>query len=145
MFANSHQTRTLEVPRRARFVRLGWMVSWLIAGLVIVSLLVGFTWSRNLVPYPSAERQAAAQLQLRFQPQININQQTAYQTPDDLPQVQGWYAQHLDLSHDMPQGDTCVTMTRVDPYLFFQQSLIVTLCAQPTRTLIYVNRSLAIR
>ena len=145
MFADSHQTRTLEVPHRARFVRFGWIAIWLIVGVVVVSLLVGFTWSHNLVPYPNAERLAAAQLQLRFQPQVNISQQSGYQTSDDLPQVLGWYAQHFGLSHEMPQGDTCVTMTRVDPYLFFQQSLSVTLCAHPTQTLIFVNRNLAIR
>jgi hypothetical protein len=121
------------------------MAVWLIVALLIAGLIIGLNWSLNVAPYPGAERQATAQLQLRFQPQVNINQQRAYQTPDDLPQVQGWYARHFGLGHDMPQGNTCLTMTRVDGYLFLEQSLAVTLCAHPTRTLIFIDRSLKVR
>jgi hypothetical protein len=145
MLANSHQTGTLEVARRARSVRFGRTAGWLIVGLAVASLLVGLIWNQNLVRYPGAERQATAQFQLRFQPTGNLSQQSAYQTPDDLPQVLGWYTQHFGLSHEMPQGNNCVTMTQVDPHLFLQQSLAVTLCAHPTRTLIFINRSLAVR
>ena len=142
MIADSHQTGTLEVSRRARPVRFGLTAGWLIAGLAVASLLVGLIWSHNLVQYPGAERQAAAQFQLRFQPTVSLSQQSAYQTPDDLPQVLGWYAQHFGLGHDVPQGDHCVTMTQVNAHLILQQPLAVTLCAHPTRTLIFINRSL---
>ena len=135
MLADSHRTGTLEVSRRTRSVRFGLRAVWLIAGLAVVSLFVGLIWSSNSVRYPGAESQMAGIL----------SQQSAYQTPDDLPQVLGWYTQHFGLSHEMPQGNNCVTMTQVDPHLFLQQSLAVTLCAHPTRTLIFINRSLAVR
>ena len=142
MLTNSHQTGTLEVPHVARPIKFRLSMGWLIAGLAVAGLLGGLIWSDNLVRYPGAQRQAAAQFELRFQPSANLSQQSAYQTPDDLPQVMGWYAQNLGLSHDMPQGDNCVTMTRVDTRLSLQQPLFVTLCAHPTRTLIFINRSL---
>jgi hypothetical protein len=145
MFTQSQQTSTLKVARWPRSLRLGLMAVWLIMALVIAGLLIGLNWSLNSPLYPGAERQAAAQFQLRLQPTGILTQQSAYQTPDDLPQVLDWYAQHFGLDHDMPQGDTCVTMTRADPYLFLQQSLAVTLCAHPTRTLIFMDRSLAMR
>lgn len=135
MFADSHQTGTLEVPRRARSVRFGGMVGGLLLGLAVASLLVGSIWNQNLVRYPGAERQAEAQFQVTSQ----------YQTSEDLPKVLRWYAQHFGLSHEVPQGDNCVMVTGEDTYLFLQQSLTVTLCAHQTRTLIFVNRSLAVR
>jgi len=143
MFTDSHQTGTVEVSRWPRSVRFGLIAGWLIVGLAIASLLVGLIGNHNLVRYPGAEHQAAAQFQLRFQPAGNLSQQSAYQTSDDLPQVLGWYARHFGLGHEMPQGDHCVTMTRVDAHLFFQRSFAVTFCAHPTRTLIFINRSLA--
>jgi len=145
MFTDTHQTGTLEVSRQARSVRFRVTAGWLIAGLAVASLLVGLIWNHNLVRYPGAERQAAAQFQLRFQPTGNLSQLSAYQTPDDLPQVLSWYAQHFGLGHDMPQGDNCVKVTQVKAHLFLQQSLDVTLCAHPTHTLIFINRSLAVR
>ena len=135
MLTESHQTGTLEVPRRARSVGFGGMAGGLIIGLAVASLLVGLIWNQNLVRYPGADRQAAAQFQVTSQ----------YQTTDDLPKVLRWYAQHFGLSHEVPQGDNCVMMTGEDAYLFLQQSLEVTLCAHQTRTLIFVNRSLAVR
>ena len=144
MIADSHQTGTLEVPRRARPVRFGVTAGWLIVGVAVASLLVGLIWNQKLVRYPGAERQAAAQFQFRFQPPGNLSQQSAYQTSDDMPKVLGWYAQHFGLGHEMPQGDNCVTMTQMGTRLFLQQSLTVTLCAQQTRTLILINRSIAV-
>ena len=136
MFVDSHQTGTLEVsPRRARSVRFGVMAGGLIVGVTVASLLVGLVWSYNLVRYPGAEREEAALYQVRSQ----------YQTADDLPRVLRWYAQHFDLSQEVPQGENCVMMTGENAYLFLQQSLSVTLCAQQRRTLIFVNRSLAVR
>lgn len=145
MFTDSYQTGTLEVSRGARSVGFGLTAGGLIVGLAIASLLVGLIWNHNLVRYPGAQRQAAAQFQLRFQPTGNLSQQSAYQTSDDLPQVMGWYTRQLGLDHDTPQGDECVTMTRVSARLFFQRALTVTLCAHPTRTLIFIHRSLAVR
>lgn len=145
MLADSHQTGTLEASRRVRSVRFGLRTGWLIAGLAAASLLVGLMWNQNSVRYPGAERQAAASFQLGLQPTGKLSQQSSYQTPDDLPQVLGWYAQHFGLGHDIPQGDDCVMVTRVDAHGFLQQSLAVTLCAHPTRTLIFINRSLAVR
>jgi hypothetical protein len=143
MIANSHQTSTLEVSRGLRAIRFGRMVGWLIVGLVVVSLLAGLFWNQNSMRYPGAERQAATPFQIRFQPTAGLSQQSAYQTPDDLAQVLSWYAQHLGLGHDIPQGDNCVMMSRVDAYLFLEQSLAVTLCAEPTSTLIFINRNIA--
>src|SRR5688572_31358875 len=145
MLTDSHQTGTLELSRGPRSVRFGRAAGWLIIGVAVASLVVGLIRNQNLVRYPGAERQAAAQFQLQFQPTGNLSQQSAYQTPDDLPQVLGWYAQHFDLGHEIPQGDNCVRMTQVDAYLYLQQSLAVTLCAYPTRTLIFINRSLMVR
>lgn len=145
MFTQSQQTGTLKVARWPRSLRFGLMAVSLIAALAIAGLLIGLNWSLNSALYPGAERQAATQFHLRLQSTGLLTQQSAYQTPDDLTQVLGWYAQHFGLDHDIPQGDTCVTMTRVDPYLFLQQSLAVTLCAHPTRTLIFIDHSLAVR
>jgi hypothetical protein len=145
MFTQSQQTSTLKVARWPRSLRFGLMAVSLIVALAIAGLFIGLNWSRNLALYPGAERQATTQFHLRLQPTGILTQEGAYQTPDDLPQVLGWYAQHFGLDHDMPQGDTCVTMTRADSYLFLQQSLAVTLCAHPTRTLIFIDRSLALR
>ena len=75
MFTDMHQSGTLEVSRGARSVRFGRMTGWLIAGLAVASLLVGLIWNQNLVRYPGAERQAAAQFQVTSQ----------YQTSDDRP------------------------------------------------------------
>ena len=143
MFTDSHQTGTAEVSHWPRSVRFGLMAGGLLVGLAIASLLVGLIGNHNLVRYPGAERQAAAQFQLRFQPAGNLSQQSTYQTSDDLPQVLGWYARYFGLGHDLPQGANCVTMTRVDAHLFFQRAFAITLCAHPTRTLIFINRSLA--
>jgi hypothetical protein len=145
MLTESHQTGTLEVPRRARSVRFGVRTGWLIVGLAVAGLLVGLIWNQNSVRYPGAERQAAAPFQLGFEPTGNLSEQSAYQTPDDLPQVLGWYAQHFGTGHEIPQGDHCVTMNQVDAHLFLQQTMAVTLCAEPTRTLIFINRSLTVR
>jgi hypothetical protein len=134
MFADSQQTGTLEVSRWPRSVRFGPGVIWLIVGLTVISVLTGLVWTQT-VRYPGAEHQAAG----------SLSQQSTYQTPDDLPQVLRWYAQHFGLGHEMPQGDDCVTMTKVDEHLFLQQSILVTLCAQPRRTLIFINRSLTVR
>jgi hypothetical protein len=135
MFADTHQTGTLDVSRRARSVRFGVIAGWLIVGLTVASLLVGLFWSPNSVRYPGAERQQATLFQVRFQDQ----------TADDLPKVLRWYAQNFGLSHEVPQGDNCVMVTGEDAYLFLKQSLAVTLCAHPTRTLIFISRSLAVR
>ena len=145
MFADSHQTGTLEVSHWARSVRLGLTAGWLIMVLTVASLFIGLIWSYDLVRYPGAKRQTVAPFQLWFQLTGKLNQQNAYQTPDDLPQVLGWYAQRLGLGHEMPQGDHCVMVTQVDARLFLQRSLAVTICAHPTRTLIFINRSLAVR
>ena len=145
MLANSHQTGTLEVARSGRSVKLGVMAGGLIIGLAIAGLLVGLIRSYDLVRYPGAEPQSASPFQVRFQPTGKFSQQNAYQTPDDLPQVLGWYARHLGLGHEMPQGDRCVTMTRVGEILFLQRSLTITLCNHSTGTLIFVDRSLAVR
>jgi hypothetical protein len=135
MLTGSHQTGTLEVSRRARPVGFGLRAGWLIAGLAVAGLLIGLIWNQNLVRYPGADRQAVAQFQVTSQ----------YQTSDDLPKVLRWYAQHFGLSHEVPQGENCVMVTGEDVYLFLQQSLAVTLCAHPTRTLIFIDRSLAVR
>lgn len=145
MFADSHQTGTLEVSHWARSVRFGLTAAWLIVGLTVASLFIGLIWSYNLVRYPGAERQTVTPVQLRFQLTGKFSQQNAYKTPDNLPQVLGWYAQHFGLGHEMPQENHCVTMTQVSARLFLQRSLAVTLCAHPTRTLIFINRSLAVR
>ena len=131
MLANSHQTGTLEIPPRRRSVGSGVMAGWLIAGIVVVGLLVGLIWILNQVRYPGADRQSTDQFQVNFQ----------YQTSDDLPKVMRWYAQHFGLSHEMPQGENCVMLTGGGPYLILKQSITVTLCAHPRRTLIFVQRS----
>jgi hypothetical protein len=144
MFADTHQTRTLEVARSERSVKFGVMAGWLIVGLAVTSLLAGLIGSYTSLRYPGAARQTPAELQFPFQPTGIFSQQSAYQTPDDLPQVLGWYTQHFGLGHERPQGENCVTMNRGNQYLVLQQSLTVTLCSQSTRTLIFINRSLAL-
>lgn len=128
----------------ARSIMFGVVAGWLIVGLAVAGLLVGLIRDESRVRYPGAGRLAAAPLGLDTLPKGAISQNSAYQTTDDLPQVLGWYAQNLGLGHDAPQGDNCVTMTRVNAYLFLQHSLAVTLCSHPDRTLIFVNRSLAV-
>ena len=135
MIADSHQTGTLEVPRRARPVRFGVTAGWLIVGFAVASLFAGSIWNHYEVRYPGTVDQSANQLQLTFQSQ----------TADDLPKVLRWYTQHYALSHEVPQGENCVTLTGKDDYLFVQGSLTVTLCAQQKRTLIFVHRSLTVR
>jgi hypothetical protein len=135
MLADSHKTGTLEVSRWARSLRFRMTAGWLIIGLAVASLIVGLFWNQNLVRYPGADRQAAAQFQVTSQ----------YQTPDDLPKVLRWYAQHFGLNHEVPQGENCVMMTGKQAYLFLQQSLAVTLCDHSKRTLIFIDRSLAVR
>ena len=135
MLADSHQTGTLEVPPRARSVWFGGMAGSLIISLVVVSLLVGSIWNHYQVRYPGADYQSTNEFQMTFQ----------YQTPDELPKVLRWYTQHYALSHEWPRGDNCVMVAGEDDYLFLQGSLTVTLCAHRTRTLIFVDRSLALR
>jgi hypothetical protein len=135
MYTQSQQTSTLNVARGPRSVRFGRTAGWLIVGLAVISLLASLIWSYSLARYPGAESQAAG----------SLSQQSTYQTPDDLPKVLRWYTRHFGIGHEMPQGDDCVTMTRVDAHLFFQESIVVTLCAQPRQTLIFVNRSLTMR
>ena len=135
MVSESQRTGTLEIPRQARSVKFGLRMGWLIAGLAIASLLAGLGWMQNWVRYPGAERQAMGQLQVQSQ----------YQTADDLPKVLRWYAQHFGLGHEISQGDSCVLLTGKHAYLFLQQSLAVTLCDHSTRTLIFIDRSLALR
>lgn len=135
MFANSHHTGTMEVSHGARSVRFGLTAGWMIAGLALASLLAGLIWIHNLAGYPGAERQATTQFQVTSQSQ----------TPDDLPKVLRWYAQHFGLSHEVPQGDNCVMLNGKRAYLLLQQSLAVTLCDHSTRTLIFIDRSLAVR
>ena len=111
------------------------MAGSLIVSLAVASLLVGLIWNHYQVRYPGADHQATNQIQVTFQ----------YQTPDDLPKVLRWYTQHYALSHEVPQGENCVMVTGEDDYLFLKGSLAVTLCAQQKRTLIFVNRNLAVR
>ena len=135
MLTESHQTGTLGVSRQVRSVRFGLRTGWLIAGVAVASLLVGSIWIHNLPRYPGAEPQSMGQFQVKSQ----------YQTPDDLPKVLRWYAQHFGLGHEMSQGDNCVLLTGTHAYLFLQQSLAVTLCDHQSRTLIFIDRSLALR
>ena len=135
MFADSHQTGTLEVARRARSVGFRGKAGWLIIGLVVASLLVGLIWSYTWVRYPGADPQATTLFQVTDH----------YQTADDLPKVLRWYTQHFGLSHELPQGENCVIVTGEDDYLFLHQSLAVTLCTQQTGTLIFVHRTFAVR
>ena len=135
MLADSHQTGALEVPPRARSAWFGGTAGWLIVSLAVASLLVGLIWNHYAVRYPGANHQTTNQYQVTFQ----------YQTSDDLPKVLRWYTQHYGLSHEVPQGENCVMVTGEDDYLFLQGSLAVTLCAHQTRTLIFVDRSLAVR
>ena len=135
MFTQSQQSGTLKVSPWPRSVRFGSRVIWLIVGLTVISLLAGFIWSYNLASYPGADRQAVSQFQVTSQ----------YQTSDDLPKVLRWYVQHFGLSHEVPQGENCVMLTGKHAYLFLQQSLAVTLCDHSTRTLIFLDRSLAVR
>jgi hypothetical protein len=111
------------------------MAGSLIVGLAVASLLVGLIWNHYQVRYPGADHRSANRLQVTFQ----------YQTPDDLPKVLRWYTQHYGLSHEMPQGENCVMVTGEDDYLFLKGSLAVTLCAHQRRTLIFVDRSFALR
>ena len=134
MLAHSHQTGTLEVPRRAHSVRFGVMAGWLIVNSAVTSLLLMLIWNLNGARYPGADRQSTTQFQVTLQ----------YQTTDDLPKVLRWYTQYFGLSHELPQGENCVMMTGKDAYLFLQGSLTITLCAHQTRTLIFVNRSFAV-
>jgi hypothetical protein len=135
MFANSHQTGTIEVSRGPRSVRFGLTAGWMIVGLAVASLLVGLIWIHNLARYPGADRQATTQFQVTSQ----------YQSSDDLPKVLRWYTQHFGLSHEVPQGADCVMLAGKHAYLFLQQSLAVTLCDHSTRTLIFIDRSLVVR
>ena len=144
MYATRNQEGTLQVSRAARSIMFGLTAGWLMVGLAVASLLVGLIWGESLARYPGAARLAAAPLRLDTLPEGTISQHSAYQTADDLPQVLGWYARSFGLGHDEPQGDTCLTMTRVDAPLFLQHSLAVTLCSHPKRTLVFVNRSLAL-
>lgn len=135
MLTESHQTGMLEVPRRARSVGFGGMAGGLIIGLVVAGLLVSLIWNHYGVRYPGSDHQSTNQFQVTFQ----------YQTPDNLPKVLRWYVQHFGLSHEVPQGENCVMMTGKQAYLFLQQSLVVTLCDHSKRTLIFIDRSLAVR
>jgi|SRR5687767_727483 len=135
MFAHSHQTGTMEVSQGARSVGFGLTAGWMIVVLAVASLLVGLIWMHNLARYPGADLQATTQFRVTSQ----------YQTSDDLPKVLRWYSQHFGLSHEVPQGDNCVILTGEHAYLFLQQSLAVTLCDHSTRTLIFIDRSLAVR
>ena len=134
MIADTHQEGTLDVHRQARSVRFGGMAGWLIVGFAVASLFVALIWNHYEVRYPGVADQSTNQLQVTFQSQ----------TADDLPKVLRWYTQHYALSHEVPQGENCVTLTGKDDYLFLQGSLTVTLCAQQKRTLIFVNRSLTV-
>jgi len=134
MITDTHQEGTLDAHRQARSVRFGGMAGWLIVCLAVASLFVRLIWNHYEVRYPGTDDQSANQLQVTFQSQ----------TPDDLPKVLRWYTQHYALSHEVPQGENCVTLTGEDDYLFLQGSLTVTLCAHQKRTLIFVNRSLTV-
>lgn len=145
MYATRNQEGTLHVSHAARSILFGLTAGWLIIGLAVASLPVGLIWSESLVRYPGAERLAAAHLRLDTLPKGTVSQHSAYQTADALPQVLGWYARNFGLGHDEPKGDNCITMTRVDARLFLQHSLAATLCFQLKGTLVFVNRSLAVR
>ena len=144
MYATRNPEGAIQVSRAARSIQFGLTAGWLIVGLAVASLLVGLIRSDSLTRYPGVERLAATPLGLDTLLKGAISQNSAYQTADDLPQVLGWYARNFGLGHDVPQGDNCITMTRVNAYLFLQHSLAVTLCSHPDRTLIFVNRSLAV-
>ena len=144
MNATRNPEGIMQVSRAARYIMFGLTAGWLIVGLAVASLPVGSIWSDSLARYPGAERLAATHFRLDTLPTGTISQQSAYQTADDLPQVLGWYAQHFGLGHEEPQGDYCITMTRVDARLFLQHSLAVTLCSDSKHTLVFVNRSLAV-
>ena len=129
----------------ARSITFGLAAGWLIVGLAVASLLVGLSGSESRVRYPGAGRLSAAHLVLDTLPKGIISLNSAYQTADDLPQVLSWYAQHLGLGHDEPQGENCITMSGGDAHRFLQQTLAVTLCSHPNRTLVFINRSLEVR
>lgn len=143
MYATRNQEGAMQVSWAARSIQFGLIAGWLMVGLAVASLPVGLMWSESRVQYPGAERLGMAQFRLDTLPQGTLRQQSAYQTGDDLPQVLGWYAQHLGLGHEGPEVDNCITMTRVDAHLFLQQSLAVTLCSQLKGTLVFINRRLA--
>lgn len=144
MYATRNPEGALQVSRAARSIQFGLTAGGLIVGLAVASLLVGLIRSDSPARYPGAERLAAAHLRLDTLPQGAISQSSTYQTADDLPQVLGWYAQNFGLGHDVPQGDNCITMTKVGAQSFPRQALAVTLCSQLKGTLILVNRSLAV-
>ena len=128
MYATRNPEGAIQVSRAARSIQFGLTAGWLMVGLAVASLLVRLFWGDSLVPYPRAERLGVAHLQLDTLPKGTISQHSAYQTADDLPQVLSWYARNFGLGHDVPQGDNCVTMTRVDARLFLRHSPAVHRC-----------------
>jgi hypothetical protein len=111
----------------------------------LAGLLAGWSRSDGMLRYPTAERLTTTHFRLESLAKGYVSQYGAYRTPNDLPQVLGWYAQEFGLSHAEAQADDCMTMTRLDARLFLQHSLGVTVCGRTRGTLIFVNRSLALR
>ena len=102
MYTTRNQEDTLQDSRAARSLKFGLLSGWLLVGLAGASLIGGLIWSDSWLRYPSAE-QLATHFQFDALATGVISQQSAYQTPDDLPQVMGWYVHHLGLGHDVLQ------------------------------------------
>jgi hypothetical protein len=145
-----HMQRAAEEVAMRLSLRLRWAVLVIAAGGFAVayacsSLVVGLIWSNGLARYPGAGPLGTARLRLDTLSSGYVSQHDAYQSADDLPKVFGWYARHFSLGHDEAQSENCLAMTRVAARLLLEHWLSVTLCSHPGRTLIFVNRSLALR
>jgi len=101
----------------------------------------------DLPRYPGAERLAPARLKLETLPRGYVVQDVTDHTTDDLARVFGWYARRLSLLPDGDDGPTsnCRSLTKLDENWLIHHALAIHLCAQPGGTLIFVQRSLALR
>jgi len=127
------------------------MIPLLSAGLAIFVSFAAFGMSASrsdgIARYPLSERLAPTNYRLDLRGTLTVSQSSVYRSAEGAVRILGWYARQAGVSSDIVRGalGACQTYTSERAFLLVRQAMAVTLCTQRGGTLIFVNRTLAIR
>jgi hypothetical protein len=127
------------------------MITLTSAGLAIFVSFATFgteaSRSDGIVRYPLSERLSPTDFRLDLRDKPSLSQSSVYHSADGAVRILGWYARQVGVSSDNVRGalGACQTYRSESEFLLVRQAMAVTLCSQRGGTLIFVNRTFAIR
>ena len=125
----------------------GLVLQGLAVSLAVASLLIVMLQTDGLMRYPEAQDIGKAHLRLDTLAKGYVIYASAYRSPHDASTVMAWYVRSLELEPVEAGGgmSNCASLRKSGELPLLRQMIGVTICSQRTGTLIFVNRSLAVR